>query len=173
MKRRVVLAASGMLAAAVLAYAPRAEAQEIDVEPLGAEELAGMRGGFLLPTGLEAEFGAIARTYSDGVLVLETHFTWTEAGVTRQQTVSSGGVTPSGELPGGFVLQDGAGDTTFAHLVDAAGIRNILLNEASGRDIRVDTQLTVTLPDFDLTQESFTQSLLALHLFDDMAATYP
>jgi hypothetical protein len=161
------------LFAATAALTAEVRAQQIGAPPLAAEELAEMRGGFLLPTGVEANFGAVARTYADGVLVLETHFTWEEGGIVRQDVLASSELVASDELAGGFVLEDASGQTLFAHQVDEGGVRNILMNEANGRDLRVDTLFTVTLPNFALTQQHFSNALLALHLFEDLAAALP
>jgi hypothetical protein len=163
----------GLLAliVAMAAFVREARAQNIDATPLAASELESMRGGFLLPTGIEANFGAIARTYSDGVLVLESRFTWTADGVVRDDLIASSALTPTDVLANGFMLTDESGAATFAHQIDDGGIRNILLNEANGRDFHIDTQFTVTLPDFAATQQDFSNARLALHLFADMQAS--
>jgi hypothetical protein len=153
------------------AFAQEARAQNIDAPPLAASELESMRGGFLLPTGIEANFGAIARTYSDGVLVLESRFTWTADGILRDDLIASSELTPTDALVNGYMLTDESGAAMFAHQIDDGGIRNILLNEANGHDFRIDTQFTVTLPDFAATQQDFSNARLALHLFADMQAT--
>jgi hypothetical protein len=168
MTRSIAAALAFLLGAAASTGAARA--QEIDATPLSLAELAELRGGFLLPTGIEAEFGAIARTFSNGALVLETHFTWSPDGIARQDVLASSDIVSTDQLANGFALNDASGSTLFAHQVDDLGIRNILLNEASGRDIRIDTQLTVTLPNFALSQQSFSDALLAVHLFDDIQA---
>ena len=161
------------VAIAVAAFAQEARAQSIDAAPLAASELESMRGGFLLPTGIEANFGAIARTYSDGVLVLESRFTWTADGIVRDDLIASSQLTPTDALANGFMLTDQSGAAMFAHQIDDGGIRNILLNEANGHDFRIDTQLTVTLPDFAATQQDFANARLALQLFEDLQATWP
>ena len=155
------------------AFVQEARAQSIGAPPLAAAELDSMRGGFLLPTGIEANFGAIAQTYANGVLVLESHFTWTADGVVRENVIASAQLTPTDALANGFVLTDESGAATFAHQIGDDGIRNILLNEANGQDFLVNTQLTVTLPNFALTQQDFSNALLALHLFQDLQATMP
>jgi hypothetical protein len=150
--------------------AASAAAQEIDAVPLGEAELADARAGILLPTGIEANFGALVSTFSDGQLLLQTQVTWEADGLRTQQLIGSDLLTPSDAVPGGLVLQGADGATLFAHQVGEDGLRNVLVNTASGRDIRVDTQLRITLPEFSLTQQGMRDSLLALHLTDDLAA---
>ena len=154
------------LAAAV---APGADA-EFGVPPLTAAELAALRGGFVLPTGVEIDFGAVARTYSNGSLILETHISWNPDGSPMEETFSSPGLIPVSDLANGFALLDANGATIFAHQVDSAGVRNILLNEASARDLRTETQLTISLPGFEATQSAIRDSVLGLRLFDDLNA---
>jgi hypothetical protein len=162
------LAAAAIVFLLAAGFSAGARAQTIDAAPLTRDELAELRGGFLLPTGIEAEFGAIARTFANGQLLLETHFTWSPDGIAREDVLASADIVTTDQLANGFALNDAGGSTLFAHQVDDLGIRNILLNEASGRDIRIDTQLTVTLPNFALTQQSFSDALLAAHIFDDL-----
>lgn len=159
-----------LLAAVASLFAAPARAQEIAAPALSSEELGELRGGFVLPTGIEADFGAIARTYADGVLVLETRFTWTADGVQRED-VAATSLVDTNQLTNGFALDDSNGETLIAHQLDNLGLRNILLNDASNRDIRVDTQLTVTLPSFALTQQDFRDALLSRQIFDDMQFT--
>ncbi len=167
-------AAAALLALLVVAAtSTHANALEIGAPALSAAELEDMRGGFMLPTGVEANFGAVARTYSDGALVLETHFTWSPDGLRREEVIASSLLAGADQLAGGFVLEDAGGQTLFAHQVDDAGVRNILVNQADGRDIRIDTQFTVTLPNFTLTQQDFSTALLALHMFEDLQAIAP
>lgn len=171
--RRVRVVGVALAACIALALSANANAQDIGAAPLSAAELEDLRGGFMLPTGVEANFGAVARTYADGVLVLETHFTWSPDGLRREEAVASSLLANADELAGGFAIEDAAGRTLFAHQADDAGVRNILLNQADGRDMRIDTQFTVTLPNFALTQRDFNTTLLALHLFDDLQAIAP
>jgi len=168
MTRPTAIAAAFAFLLCTTALAPAARAQQIDETPLSLDELAELRGGFLLPTGIQAEFGAIARTFANGMLLLETHFTWSPDGIVHQDVLASSDIVSSDQLAGGFALEDASGSTVFAHQVDDLGIRNILLNEASGRDIHIDTQLTVTLPNFALSQQAFSNALLAARVFDDM-----
>jgi hypothetical protein len=169
---RAALLSLGALLATVIPA--QSVAQTIDASPLSTAELEEMRGGFLLPTGVEANFGAIARTISDGSVLLETHFTWTEAGLQTERVITSPILqSAADQLAGGFRLRDENGATVFAHQLDDSGLRNILLNQADGRDVRVETQLTVTLPDFAATQMDFRSALLAARLTDDMIAVAP
>jgi hypothetical protein len=155
------------LAAAV---APERVSSAFGVPALTAPELAQLRGGFVLPTGVEIDFGAVARTFSDGSLILETQISWNPDGSTTEETFSSPDLIAIDDLANGFALQDANGSTLFAHQVDDAGVRNILLNDATGRDLLTQTQLTVTLPGFETTQAAFRDSVLTLRLFDDLNA---
>jgi hypothetical protein len=171
---RARIAGAALLAlVAAAATSANAQAQEIGAPALSAAELADMRGGFMLPMGIEANFGAVARTYSDGVLVLETHFTWSPDGIVREDVLASSQLTATDQLAGGFVLEDASGQTLFAHQMDDSGVRNLLLNQADGRNLRIDTQFTVTLPNFALTQHDFSNARLALRLFEDLQAISP
>jgi len=166
MRRAVSFAA----VSAFLAMTGHAAADEILETPLGEGELANARAGFLLPSGVEAQFGAVARTFSDGRLILETHISWAEDGARIEQVLASDALAQSTALPGGYLLRDAHGDTTFAHQFESGGLRNVLLNEASERDIRLDTQLMLTLPGFAETQQGFRADVLAIRIADDVQA---
>jgi hypothetical protein len=164
-----------LLAGAAAALLPSpCRAQPIDAIPLSTSELETMRGGFVLPMGIEANFGAVARTFSDDTLLLETHFTWTAAGVERENVLVSPLLGEAGAaLTDGFELRDFNGATLIAHQAGVGGLRNVILNDASGRALRAEVQLTVTLPGFAAVQGDFSRSVLALRLGDDLRdATY-
>ena len=61
-----------------------------------------------------------------------------------------------------------SGDTIFAHELNNSSIRNIVVNTANDLDIRQETQLNVTLPGFEATQQSFETARLAFRLADDL-----
>ncbi len=151
-------------------------------------ELGAMRGGFTLG-GLDVEFGANMRTFIDGTLALESVVALTESGPVVQQVTPTGGAavpntagmslifadgssatlkdaTPSNvdltALAGahGIVLNDRKGFTTVLHRVNKDQILSVLINTASGRAIRNDLELTVTLTNFTQSQQAARSALL-------------
>lgn len=130
---------------------------------LSDTELDGIRGGIRTPLGLDIGFGANMRTYVDGQLVLETQLTWTDQGPLTQN-VSGGGVP--GPQPGSFSLTlPGAtgGATQIQHDLSDRLIASVILNTASGRTIRQDTNVTLVLPQLaDLQRQMATQRTVAL-----------
>lgn len=167
--RSLCLLAGSVLFVCVAAFSAPAHAVELNAAPLSAEELDELRGGFMLPSGVEAELGAVARTFSNGELILETHVSWAEDGVRSLQVYASDVLTGAGDaLDQGFSLSDADGVTLLAHQADEGAFRNVLLNEANNRDLRIETQLTITLPGFTDVQQDFRASLLAFRLHDEL-----
>jgi hypothetical protein len=126
---------------------------------LSATELDGTRGGFATPLGYDIGFGAEVRTYVDGKLVLQTRLTWTSEGVAR--AVEAGEITPdlvaqaAGKglhlLPAqavGVLVEGDGGATAVLHDLDASHIASLVVNNASNRDIRQDTAISLDIPDF-------------------------
>lgn len=137
-----------------------------------------MRGGFMLDNGLEVGLGAIVRTTIDGELALQTQLTWTQTGavVTREVGASvtptaPGSVSSTITLPGAtddaFFVN--AGETALIHRVTDGRIQNILLNTASGQDIRQQTEVTVTLSGFAATEQLTAQQQWGRTLGSDLA----
>jgi hypothetical protein len=170
------LRASAALAAAVLAVLPAA-ADEFDTAPrLDDEVLEDMRGGFILDSGVTIGLGAIVRTTVDGALALETQLVWQQQGAVISQhvgaglTPTEGAITKTVSLPAGsqaFVLPEG--ETAIIHRVTDGSIQNILLNTASGRTIRQDTEVTLTLTGFQPVQQQIAQEQWARALAGDLS----
>lgn len=160
------LAAGIAVAAATpsLAQTAAAPPKEADAAPWGAmsaDELARVRGGYLSAGGLVFDFGAVVRTYVDGGLVMETTLNWTPQGA----QALSGSVAPS-------VTDLAGGGTTVLHALGPSQLANVVLNTASNRDIRQDTDITLTLPGFASTQRDLQLHGLNAAFLDQMAATF-
>jgi hypothetical protein len=143
-------------------------------EQLSDEQMDQHRAGFITPTGLEVGLGASVRTYVDGQLALETRLTWTEAGVTRE--LVSGQPTPDPaaaaarfglDLSGdwnGLVIERTDGVTAVLTDISDQRVANVLVNTASDQDIRLETELTLNMPQLDdfqaqMLMDQTTQSL--------------
>lgn len=113
--------------------------------PLEDAELAEVRGGLMTPIGIDVGFAADIRTYLDGELALETRLVWTDDGVSTQ---SSGplGVTATGPGVWSVAVPGAGGSTEILHDLSANRIVAVALNTASGRTLRQDADLTLTLP---------------------------
>ena len=135
--------------------------------PLPDAELERIRGGYVTAGGLTLDFGAVTRTLVDGRLALETAVTWTPEGVrvTRLDGGAAGAAATTPDLrPGSlgeaaFVTADGR--SAVIQRVTADGLANVVLNTASGRTIRQDTQVTLTLPAFQATQGRMSDAMTA------------
>jgi hypothetical protein len=126
-------------------------------ERMTDEQMDSHRAGFVTPTGLEVHLGAEVRTFVDGQLALQTRLSWTEAGVTRE--VVTGQQTPEAAARLGFDLTnvewsglvierpDGVA-AALSHVSDSR-IANVLVNTASDQDIRLETELTLHVPDLE------------------------
>jgi hypothetical protein len=171
---RVLLASAAILAL----FGGKALAE--DRVALGAEELDGMRGGFELPGGQQIDFGAVVKTYVDGQLALQTRLSWTPQGVAT--AVEGGGVTPDlaaaaaayglkldGASNGVLVPGEG-GATAVLHDLGGERIAGVVINNASNRDIRQATEVTLNLPDFPQMSADFMSQRADLRLQDAVAA---
>lgn len=139
--------------------------------PLADEELARLRGGYLVAGGLTLDFGAMTRTLVDGRLALQTQVTWTPSGAQVVQTADGqGAADPSAALaaagvkPGdlgvaAYVTADGR--SAVIQRVTAEGLANVVLNTASGRAISQNTDVTLTLPGFQAVQSRMSDALAA------------
>lgn len=133
--------------------------------PLPPPELDAVRGGFVTPSGLVFEFGAVVRTSVDGRLALESTVSLSDTGKAAVTTASLG------ELTGGRLVIPGVnGETTLVHDVTGQALRNVVLNTADNRHISQETTVTLVLPNFDTIQRSIAVESMALRLADDMAA---
>jgi hypothetical protein len=77
----------GLTASVIALSTPGSSAVALDREVMSDEEMADARGGVLTAGGVAFEFGAIVRTFEDGVLSLQTQLTLTPQGPQVQQTL--------------------------------------------------------------------------------------
>lgn len=178
--------AAAMLAGPILCAAPAWGAELFDRPGLADRELDEVRGRFLVVDGVTFDLGAVVRTTVNGEMVLETVVTWTPDGPLITQSTAPG-LSPAtmaelkeaaartgldlSSLSGGsevFLLNDGA--TAVAHRFDIAGLENILINEASGQDIRQDTSVTLHLPDGEAVTRDFMRDVATLRVLGDVQA---
>lgn len=180
MNARTLLLSSFFLAA--LAAPARADdAWGEGVEVMSIEDLRTHRGGFDIG-GLNINFGATITTLVNGVPALTTVLTWTDVGAFVQETVGAIGqnintmtaeqLTDLGldglENAGGVVIDDEAGVTALVHNVAEGSLQNIIINNATGRDLAQDIDVTLTLPGFELIQNALVVETFGIRLTDDM-----
>lgn len=172
---KILLLTAMALATASIA----ARADEFDnAQAVEDASLSDMRGGFMLDNGLQVGLGAVVRTTIDGELALQTQLTWTETGAVVTRELGAG-VTPAtpGSISGTITLPGAtddafyvnAGETALIHRVTDGRIQNILLNTASGQDIRQQTEVTVTLSGYEATQQLTSQQQWGRTLGSDLA----
>lgn len=174
-------------AVAVLALASPAHAFDWDdAEVMADEEMSDLRGGISITPQLEINFGATITTFVNGAPALSTQLTWTNAGQFIEQTVGEIGqriedLTPEArtalgvdglENAGGVVIDDAEGVTALVHNVTEGALQNIILNTATGRDLRQEIDVTLTLPGFEAIQDSIILERLGIHLVDDMSVRF-
>jgi hypothetical protein len=151
------------------------------IEVMSAEDLDAHRGGFEI-AGLNINFGATITTLVNGVPALTTVLTWTDVGAFVQETVGSIGqnvntMTPEQlatlgidglENAGGVVIDDEAGVTALVHNVTEGSLQNIIINNATGRDLAQEIDVTLTLPGFELIQNALVVETFGIRLNDDL-----
>lgn len=177
--RAIVLAAAFM---AVLAAPARAETGWGDeIEVMSAEDLDAHRGGFEI-AGLNINFGATVTTLVNGIPALVTTLTWTDVGAFVEETVGEVGqdiadMTPEQltalgldglENAGGVVIADEAGVTALVHNITEGSLQNIIINNATGRDLSQEIDVTLTLPGFEFIQDQLVAERFGIHLTDEM-----
>lgn len=165
--------------------AASAHAQDVpglSLDPLGSLtpmsdlELGEERGGLKTPYG-EIDFGAVVRTFVDGQIALETELDWTEAGAVQSQALGilqneldQKGLALTASLEGAnpSVIIGGAngGSTTILHEVTNEQIANVVINSASNREIRLETNITLVMPDLTLLQDDLAAQQLQIGLHD-------
>jgi hypothetical protein len=143
-------------------------------EPVDADELAGVRGGFVSAGGFTFSFAATLTTLVDGELALQSTMRLDGDGV--RTTASQGGIAGSlplqaapefNELAGeGIVLPGIAGSTAVIQAVSIDAIRNIVVNTASDRTISQMTAITITIPELPELQQAVVDSRLYSALGD-------
>jgi hypothetical protein len=152
-----------------------------DIEVMSAEDMDENRGGFEIG-GLNINFGATVTTLVNGIPALVTTLTWTDVGAFIEETVGDVGqniadMTPAQltalgldglENAGGVVIEDEAGVTALVHNITEGALQNIIINNASGRDLSQEIDVTLTLPGFEAMQDSLVVETFGIHLTDDM-----
>lgn len=129
---------------------------------LSDDQLAGMRGGLMTPSGIAFGFGAVIRTYIDGKMALQTDLTWTDRGAIT--TSSAGGAET--------VLPGINGTTVVLHDIDARRITSLVLNTADGRDIRQDTAVVLNIPQLEHYKADAAVQGLAANLRDAVTSAF-
>jgi hypothetical protein len=151
------------------------------VEVMTAEDMDAHRGGFEIG-GLNINFGATVTTLVNGIPALVTTLTWTDVGAFVEETVGEVGqniadMTPEQltamgldglENAGGVVIQDESGVTALVHNITEGSLQNIIINNATGRDLAQQIDVTLTLPGFEMIQDSLIVETFGIHLMDDM-----
>jgi hypothetical protein len=151
------------------------------IEVIDETEMQDLRGGVRI-AGVDIEFGAIITTALNGVPVLTTQLTWTDAGAVVEQTMADVGESLSEMSPeelealglnglegaGGVVIDDEDGLTALVHNVADGALQNIIVNTATGRDVTQDIDVTLTLPGFDFIQSSLILERFGMRLEDDL-----
>jgi hypothetical protein len=152
-----------------------------DVEVMGDAEMDELRGGFNVG-GIEIGFGATVTSTLNGVPVMTTQLTVTDAGAIIEQTMQNAGQSLGSltseqlaalglaafEGMNGLVLNGEGGITAFVHNVTNGTLQNILVNTANGQDIEQDVDITLTLPGFEAIQSQFAMERFGMQISDDL-----
>jgi len=188
MKRtlRALLVAASALALPMVAHATALPVTDpwAGVEVMDDAAMAEARGGFVLPNGVEVNFAAKVNTYSGGMLALQTDLVVTDNGLLIDhqlgelgQALSALSDADRAELglahvngSSGVVIRDASGVTALVQGLSQSGLQNLIFNTASGRDLRQEIELTITLPGFSSVQEMIGQELLGMRIGDDLNA---
>ena len=133
-------------------------------DPLPDVELHELRGGIATPLGFDIGFAASIRTFVDGTLALETRLVWAPDGL---QTQSLPGTPQPGVILGGgsapVVGPAAGGATRILHDLMENRVASVVINTASNRTIRQETDITLRLPQLPQMQQQMA--------FDRMAST--
>jgi hypothetical protein len=155
-----------------------------DIEVMDDAEMSDLRGGIAIGPGLDVGFGAVVTTTVNGMPALQTTLTWSNTGAFVTETVGAAGqalntLTPAqrdalgvGNLggAGGVVIEDEQGVTALVHNVTEGSLQNIILNNASGRDLSQHVDVTLTLPGFDVMQSMLVLERFGMRVDQDMSA---
>jgi hypothetical protein len=143
-------AAIGLVFGAAVVVCPHlALAQPPAAPAMSDADLGRQRAGVATPFGFDIGFGAQVRTYVDGTLALESRLTWTKDGALIEHTSgpSAPGLAAMSGGPWTTVVSGAAGgSTTVLHDLSPDRIGSLVLNTASNRTIRQETNITLTLP---------------------------
>lgn len=178
--RVLLMAGAALLCLHSPAWAQDGWGEGIEVMP--DAEMQSLRGGLAIGPNLQINFGAQITTYVNGTPALTTNLTWTDMGQFVEQTVGDIGqridaLTPEQraelgvadmENAGGVVIADAQGVTTLVHNVTEGAFQNIILNTASGRDLRQEVDVTLELPGFELVQDSLALERFGIRVDEDL-----
>ena len=178
--RTLLLAACAFAALAGPAYAD-AGAWGDDIEIIQDLEMEELRGGINVG-GMDIGFGAVVTSTLNGVPVLTTQLTLTNAGAIVQQTMNTVGRNINSltdqqlealglsELKdaSGVVVESESGVTAFVHNIADGTLQNILVNTATGQDISQDIDVTLSLPGFEYIMDQLTLERFGMRLADDL-----
>jgi len=178
--RIALMAAVSLAALALPAHADTGWGEGIEV--MAAEDLGALRGGLAITPNLQINFGAVITTYVNGTPALSTNLTWTDAGQIVEQTIGNLGeridaLTPTQreelgiggmENAGGVVIADAEGVTALVHNITEGALQNIILNTATGRDLRQEVDVTVELPGFSAVQDSLMLERIGIRIDEDL-----
>lgn len=177
--RAALLSAAAFAALATPAWADAGWGDGVEV--MSDADMSEHRGGFEI-AGLDINFGAVVTTFSNGIPVLTTTLTWTDAGAIVDQTVGEIGQSIDDLTPdqitalgldgltgaGGVIIEDENGVTALVHNITEGALQNIIINNAAGRDLRQEIDVTLELPGFEAMQGALTTDLFGIHITDDM-----
>jgi hypothetical protein len=181
MRARALLL-SGAFFAAFIAPAWADDGWGEGIEVMNAEDLEAHRGGFVVG-GITFDFGATITTLVNGVPALTTTLTWTDVGAFVDETIGDLGENINTltdeqreelgidglENAGGVIIADEAGVTALVHNVTQGSLQNIIINNATGRDLTQEVDVTVTLPGFELIQDTLQVELFGMHVSGDLS----
>jgi hypothetical protein len=135
-----------------------------EVGPLAIDDLDSQRGGFMTPLGFEVGFGAVLTATVDNAIVMQTQIQWTNNGIETTgatpvdtAAAAAGGIDlgpNASQLMGVVVPGDptnGGGATAILSSLQSNGIANLILNTANGRNVTTNTQITLDLPQQQLS----------------------
>jgi hypothetical protein len=176
-----VLLLSGVFMALLASPAWADESWGEGVEVMSDVEMDDNRGGFEI-AGLNINFGATVTTLVNGVPAMVTTLTWTDVGAFVEATVGDVGLNIADMTPeqltalgldglgnaNGVVIEDEAGVTALVHNLTNGSLQNIIINNATGRDLTQEIDVTLTLPGFEFVQGQLTTELFGMQLTDDM-----
>ena len=125
----------------------------------------------MTPIGLDIGFAAQVRTYVDGQLALETKLAWTDQGPQIQRSGDLAATTAQGLGAGWSAVLPGAegGQTQILQDLSQGRIASVIVNSASNRDIRQQTDITLTLPQLAQLQQQVAAARFAANLQAAMA----
>ncbi|HYD72528.1 MAG TPA: hypothetical protein VEF55_05285 [Candidatus Binatia bacterium] len=180
--RTLLFAACALAAVSAPAYAST-DGWGDDIEVMDDAEMNDLRGGFNVG-GIEIGFGAVVTSTLNGVPVMTTQLTVTDAGSIVEQTMNTAGQTlgslTTEQLAAlglaafagmeGVVIDGEGGITAFVHNITDGTVQNILVNTANGQDIEQDVDITLTLPGFEAIQSEFAMARFGMQISDDLHA---